>query len=177
MFSLDRSKATITAVTPRMEHHGDELVPAVSIRLDIPATNDVLTEFDPWLKGALYKRPDGGQGELIPDASHMPILRFPLMGEFEWAYQGAGYMVTLHNEFIDDIEIEDVSFNGVKIECKADGHVGLSINVNAKPTGSVIGALCQLLQHDINLTLTAPSLDDRVPGKAPPQGELSMATH
>jgi mycofactocin precursor len=160
MFSLDKTKAKVAAVTPRMEHHGDELVPAVSIKLTVPTTNDVLSEFDPWLKGALYRRPDSGQGELIEDASHMPIAKFPKMGAFDWDYRGIGYCAAIHQEFIDDIVIEDVSIDGIRIEAMDGGHVLLHLRLGAKPNASTIGALCQLLQHDIEITLTEPQLDE-----------------
>jgi len=59
MFQLpEMTMATINSVTPRVEKHGDDDKPAVSIKLSIEGPNTLLDAIDPQIRLALYKPKD-----------------------------------------------------------------------------------------------------------------------
>jgi len=58
MFSLKNQAAKLTNVNPRAELHGQDKKLAVDLKFEIKVSNDVLSEFDPSLKGSLYKKAD-----------------------------------------------------------------------------------------------------------------------
>lgn len=59
MFQLaEFTQATVNSVTPRVEKHGDDDKPAVSIKLSIEGPNTLLDAIDPNISLALYKPKD-----------------------------------------------------------------------------------------------------------------------
>ena len=63
MFSLANQAAKLVNVNPRAELHGADKKLAVDLKFEIKVSNDVLSEFDPSLKGSLYKKADDGEYE------------------------------------------------------------------------------------------------------------------
>lgn len=161
MFSLDTHAAKILAVTLRAEHHGEELVNAVTVKVELTCSNDVLSEFDPHLKGALFKKPD------VVDAKHadlLPIVRFPLLGPIKWGYEGLGYTARVRQSDDlfegDPIELKDCRIDAFQIECRDNGIVGLKFNIAARPMAEALGKLALLLQREVEITLEEPSADE-----------------
>src|SRR5437868_4489497 len=56
MFSLDRAKVKIIAVTAISELHGNERKPACCITFEMMASSLYLSEFDSALRGMLYSK-------------------------------------------------------------------------------------------------------------------------
>ena len=70
MFEINTlTEATLATLTPRIQKHGDEDVPAVSLGLELTVANTALDCIDPCIRDALFKRVDG-QPELPAWAQH-----------------------------------------------------------------------------------------------------------
>jgi len=65
MMQLERQKAKLTHVNPRMEIHGDEHVRAADLKFTFDTTNDVLSEFDPALKASFIANRTATANSLI----------------------------------------------------------------------------------------------------------------
>jgi hypothetical protein len=156
MFSLLQKEVRLDHVNPRMEKHGDEHVPACDLKFAFRASNDVLSEFDPGLKAALYGRPD--EPDLVDEPGYMPRLRFPLMGRVKWAKEFAGYTLTYHAGVDErsDIVLELVELDRFGFTCMDGGTVEVSFRARCNPDASVIGRLCGVMQSEISCTLMPP---------------------
>lgn len=159
MFSLDQCKAKLLSVNPRAERHGEDMVMAADIKLEVRVANDLLSEFDPYLKGALYKKPEAV--DLINDPSYLPVLRFPDMGPIRWEYEGAGYTLIVARGLLSDLSItlEDCKVDKITFHCQDGGHVLLGLRVIAHPSASKLGEICEMIQQTIDIELTEPTLD------------------
>ncbi|MBR0568390.1 hypothetical protein J5J83_19890 [Azoarcus sp. L1K30] len=163
MFSLQNQRAKLINLNPRAELHGEDKHLACDLKFEIKVSNDVLSEFHPSLKSALYKKEsDAAQGELIDDPSHLSGLRFPELGPIKWGWEGAGYEVTMHigvsgkgNAFLLDCEVDSFRF-----ACQEGGTVVVSFRVIAHPDAADLGRMCELIQQEVEITLTPPSADD-----------------
>lgn len=89
MFQLpDYTYATIASFTPRVEKHGDEEVPAISISFRITTSNTILDKLSDTLRKTLYTKPEG-QEDLPGVEESTPLLRtrgiekVELNGKFE----------------------------------------------------------------------------------------------
>lgn len=161
MFSLDRHHAKVASVTVRVEHHGDELVNALTVKIALVCSNDLLSEFDPALKGALFKRPEDSQ---LPPGD-FPIPRFgQLLGAIPWGYEGSGYTAHLSLDDLFDnpaIDLEDCNLDRFTFQCLENGRVEIKFNVGCRPNATEIGRVCQLLQRDVLLTLDEPEAEEQ----------------
>lgn len=160
MFSLQNQSAKLTSVNPRAEIHGTDKVMAADLKFEIKVSNDVLSEFDPSLKSSLYKKADGsGQGELIDDPGHLPVLRFPLMGPIKWGKDFSGYEVIVHWGVSgqQDIHLVNCPVDQFRFECQDGGTVVVSFRVIAHPEGVTLGRLCEMIQTDVELSLIEPT--------------------
>ena len=164
MFSLLSSSIRLDHVNPRMEKHGDEHVPAADLKLTIRASNDVLAEFDPNLKGAFYTRPD--TPDLADEPNHLPKLRFPLMGKLKWAKEFVGYNLTWHAGVDErsDILLDLVDLDRFAFVCMEGGTVEVSFRAKCKPEPSVLGRLCAVMQGDISVSLVPSESASEVDG-------------
>lgn len=162
MFSLLSSPAKLININPRAEIHGPDKALAADLKIEIKVSNDVLSEFDPSLKSSFYKKADEAQGELIEDPGHLPSLKFPLMGPLHWGKEFAGYRTIIHLGVTgqSDIEMIDCEVDHFKFNCQEGGTVIVSFRIIAHPEGSQIGKLCELIQHEISISLTPPSESD-----------------
>lgn len=169
MFSLDQQKCKLAHLNVRSEIHGEEIKTAIDLKIEMKVSNDILSEFDPALKSALYQKPDAAssqQGELIKDPGHLPSLKFPKLAPIKWGYEGAGYAATVHYGVSgkDDILLIDTEIDGFRFDCQDGGTVAVIFRVVAHPDAVSIGRLSEMIQTEISLTLEPPSeekqLDD-----------------
>lgn len=158
MFGLQNHKSKLENANPRAELHGDEHKLAVDLKLSTDVSNGMLAVFDPALKSALYWKGDGSQGELLDDPGHLPALRFPEMGPIRWSKDLAGYTLTVHVGVSgsSNIVLADCAVDKFVFEPKEGGSVGISFRIQAHPDPVTLGRLCELIQQDIELTLTPP---------------------
>jgi hypothetical protein len=71
---LDFTEARLATLTARIEKHGDDEKPAVSLGIEIETANTVLDCIDPTLRHALFKAKDENQ-EAIDGLESTPVLR------------------------------------------------------------------------------------------------------
>lgn len=177
MFKLNHQIAKLENANPRAEVHGEDHKLAVDLKISVTLANDCLSEFDPALKGALYWKGDGSQGELLDDPGHLPALRFPEMGPLKWSKDLAGYNLTAHigvsgssNIFLGDCAIDKFVFEPLE-----GGSVSVSFRIQSYPDPVTLGRLCELIQQDIELTLTPPEAAVAVGSNESRDAELEPA--
>jgi len=161
-------KAKVLHVNARSENHGDKLVPAVDVRLELDLPNNtVLPEFAPDLLDALYDRPEVSPQASIPtihpSSTH---LRFPPLGPLKWRE------VTLHDQLTIDYGLGGRDSNVVLRQVKCHRHVltlkeGGTVTVTvtasaANVSEQVLGRLGVRVQHEVHVLLTegAPYVEE-----------------
>lgn len=165
MFTLKEQKAKLTSVNPRAEIHGEDTKLACDIGLEIKVSNDVLSEFDPQLKSALYRAPDASdtQADLLADQpGYMPKQKFPLLGKLSWGWEGIGYGATVHYGVTGraDINLIQTQVDKFKFDCQDGGTVVCQFRLIAHPTPEELGRLCEMIQQEVSITLDPPSAEE-----------------
>jgi ribosomal protein S25 len=110
MFSLTKESLRLAHINLREEHHGDDKVIAVDLKLEFETSNAVLLKFSPTLRDAFYTQDPGATQDLInPD--HAPKLRNPEIGEIRWALEIPHARFSV---FADGSNDEEIVFSGAK---------------------------------------------------------------
>lgn len=158
MFSLNETNLLLANVNPRSERHGEDMVLAADLKLTVKTSNDILSEFHPSLKSALYGKQGGSQGELVDIPGHLPELRFPQIGKIRWEKEFAGYELRVHwgIDGSTDIVLSDCKIDKFSFECLDGGSVVFGFRAIVHPAASEMGRLCDLIQKEITVTLTPP---------------------
>lgn len=126
---IDTTEATLAGVTPRVEKHGDEDVPAVSLQISIEAANTLLDSIDPAIRQALYMAVEG-QEQLPGVEPATPVLRCNSFDQITLTQAHEGWTL----EIDDSIDEEHpMTFGG----CKVD-----KLRVDAKQGGSIVLKMC-----------------------------------
>ena len=188
MFQLTEfTQATINSVTPRVEKHGDEDKPAVSIKLSIEGPNTLLDAIDPNIRHALYKAVDD-QEQLPGVEPATPVLRCNAFEKHTLTASHEGWTLAIDSE-VD--EAAPMMFGGCKcdkfsVDAKQGGSIVLTIRVGTSDIDADrLGWLGMHNGEDIWITLTPPkpkaeAIDGTVghPGASGPDaGELFAAEH
>lgn len=121
----ETTEATLNAVTNRVEKHGDDDVPAVSLQLSIETANTILDQIDPAIRQALYKAVDG-QEQLPGIDPSTPVLRCNSFDKITLTQAHEGWTLEIDNS-ID--EAAPMVFGGVKVD---------KLRVDAKQGGSIV---------------------------------------
>lgn len=173
MFSLDRAKVKIIAVTAISELHGNERKPACCITFEMIASSLYLSEFDSALRGMLYSKETQptkqGALDIDEELGGLTALRFPKMGApIKWDWDGAGYTAILHigASGKGDIELGDADLKNIQFTPKDGGSCVYKWQVMAHPTAKEQGQIDQMLQSETELSLLEPTaepdlLDDK----------------
>ncbi len=122
---LEFVEAHVASVTNRIEKHGDEDKPAVTLRVEITTANTFLDMIDPTLRHALYK-PVEGQDQLPGVEPATPVLRCNSFEKLPLATAYEGWRL-LVDDGVDDTQ--PMAFGGVKVD---------KMTVDAKQGGSVV---------------------------------------
>ena len=126
MFQItETTEAALTAVTNRIEKHGDEDVPAVSLQISIEAANTLLDQIDPSIRHALYKAVEG-QDQLPGVEPATPVLRCNSFDQITLTQAHEGWTLEIDGGIDED---EPMAFAG----CKVD-----KFRVDAKQGGSIV---------------------------------------
>ncbi len=188
MFQLTEfTQATINSVTPRVEKHGDEDKPAVSIKLSIEGPNTLLDAIDPNIRHALYKAVDD-QEQLPGVEPATPVLRCNAFEKHTLTASHEGWTLAIDSE-VD--EAAPMMFGGCKcdkfsVDAKQGGSIVLTIRVGTSDIDADrLGWLGMHNGEDIWITLTPPkpkaeAIDGTVghPGASGPDaGELFSQEH
>lgn len=166
MFSLEKQQCKLDNVNPRAEIHGPDKVLAVDLAISFKASNDVLSEFDPYLKAAFYTKGDAAQGELIDDPGYLPQLKFPLIkSALKWEKEFSGYETIVHLGLggkNSDVEMIECQVDKFKFEMMDGGSVIVHFRVICHPKESELGKLCAQIQQEIEVSLIPPSEEEQL---------------
>lgn len=126
MFEIPEfTQAHVTSVSSRVEKHGDEDVPAITIAVEITTGNTLLDRIDPSIRHALYKAVDD-QPTLDGIDVSTPVLRCNAFDTIALTTSHEGWRL-----FIDDgiDDTEPMAFSRVKAD---------RFRVDAKQGGSIV---------------------------------------
>lgn len=166
------TKAKLSSVNVRSEKHGKELVPAADLKIVVDSSNDILDKFHADLKTALYYKAQAegeDQGELdgIEPVTNLPNLKFSrLESPQKWDFEGSGYRLDVDYGLgeASNLEMFNCDVNSIAFTCKEGGTVELSFRVQVSNIEErIIGKLAGLVQHEIHIILTPPTVEDVAP--------------
>lgn len=157
MFTLENQRCKLAHVNPRSEKNGKDNALASDIKFEVTASNDFLNRLHPDLQAGLY-----ASQVKDPHPGHMPNLRFPFIGEIPWHKEYAGYELRVaHGIDADDpIVLDGCIINNFKIKAQEGGTVVVDFRVQCHPDGETIGALCEKIQSEVEISLVPPTGGD-----------------
>jgi hypothetical protein len=190
MFALTTATtAKLTSMTPRIERHGDENVPAVSLGLAITGPNTLLDLFSDSLRHALYKAADDAGDNLPGIDAPTPLLRTRGLERIKLkAHDMVGYRVSIAHGIDDNsaIDLHDCKVDKWSLEPFEGGSVCLSFRVGTSDVDEAyFGALSMMQQQEVELTIRPPEpKPDAIDGTQaafdadhPEAGDLFAAEH
>lgn len=156
---LTPTAALLKSVTPRKENHGEDIVVALSMRLQIDGPNTLLDLLSPDLRHALYKAAEG-QDQLPGVEPSTPLLRakgiLDVMN-LRACFEGWTLKVGHGIDEADPITIGACKVDAFKLDAMEGGSISLSFRVGSNDVSSEeIGLLCGKLGSEIRVVLEAP---------------------
>ena len=161
MFGL-KQQVKLASVNARAEIHGDERKSAFDLKFDASVPSADLIEFHPSLRAFLYKEatsPDlASQGGDDKETE----LRFPLLGDLKWDWEGTGYHLEVEygTGGKSNIKLGDVKIDKFKISPQNGGTVLIEFRAIVHPESKDVGKLCEMIQTDIGIHLISPEEAD-----------------
>lgn len=136
---LEQKVATVKSVNPRKERHGENLVLAMDVGLEVSCDSTVLEQFDPSFEGFLF-------------AEHGP--RYPELAALGW---GREYEKC-------ELKIDGAAYRGVtarKIHLKPDAGKSVKVDFMATfyPEPEQIGVLSEKLQEQVVISIEPMQTD------------------
>lgn len=159
MFQItDFTEARLATLTNRIEKHGDDDVPAVSLGVEITAANTLLDAIDPKVRQSLYMAVEG-QDQLPGVEPATPVLRCNSFERHTLGSKFEGWTLEV-DDGIDDTK--PMMFGGCKVdklnvEAKQGGSVVLRLRVGTSDLNATrSGFLGMHVGQSVWITLTAP---------------------
>lgn len=161
MFALSTSTtAKLTSLTPRIEKHGDENVPAVSLGLSITGPNTLLDLFNQTLRHALYKAAEDAGDNLPGIEAPTPLLRTRGLEKIKLKVgEMVGYRLHIEHGIDDDsaIDLHDCKVDKWTLEPFDGGSIELALRVGTSDIDETwAGRLAMKLGQEVQITLTPP---------------------
>lgn len=171
MFNLSELRdGKIIKINARAEHHGDQEVPAVDVKIEMILPNSILTEFSRYLLNAMFSEDEymtaAGQTQLdgLEPLSQYPHVRFPNLQPLRLNDEFIGYRLQILHGIEDDIyvDINGCEVKGFMADCKEGGYIVLTFRVTKSDVDELnLGRLGVLTGHDVRMRLLAPvALED-----------------
>lgn len=114
MFKIETfTEATLRSITNRVEKHGDDEKPAVSLGIELVAENTLLDAIDPTLREAMFKAKPDAEPELPGMPPSTPILRCNSIERVTLPTKHEGWTLTV-DDGIDDTD--SMAFGGCKVD-------------------------------------------------------------
>lgn len=160
------ARLKLLKTTPNKEHHGDQLVQAISLRLAWETTNENLALLHPQLKDMLFWRPPQMEAqqtvEGVPETT--PFLRVPAVAlPLKLDVSFTGYTLTIEHGIDDSsaLELYVCTLQKFTVDAKEGGTTTIvwSLGSNKQITRELVGELCELEGSEIVATLTPPAID------------------
>jgi hypothetical protein len=166
------TEARMATLTTRIQKHGDEDVPAVSLGLVLTVANTLLDSIDPCIRESLFKRIDG-QPDLPGVESSTPVLRCNTVDSTRLTTKYEGWTLEV-DDGIDDTQPK--TFSGCKVdkfvvEAKQGGSCVLSLRVGTSDLDAErSGLLAMHVGQSIWIKLRAPEKAQEEPVQQQQQG-------
>lgn len=156
MFDLHKKSLTLSHVNGRHEKHGDDNVLAADLKFIGKFSGDVLAEFAPTLRSAMFTKAEGGdladQGSDVPTALRFKNLCQPL----KFSNELVGAAVTLEYG-LQEIIFDPAKVNSFALECFDGGTVKVTFRVQVSGISQESLARCfMLLDTLVPVTIVPP---------------------
>lgn len=149
--------------------------PGAALSFDMTVTNEVLSMFDPSLRGFLYYKSaasssDAEQGRLEVDTQDLPNLTTAgqKVGKLHWDLELAGYTLTIDYGMggrKSDLLLNDCEASNFTFQPKEGGSVLMSFKLETQDVSEkIFGKLATLKNLEVQIKFTPPSLDDSQQG-------------
>jgi len=160
MFDLNQT-VKLANVNLRAEKHGDDTRAAVDLKIEATCPSTALIHFHSELRQHLFKKDDNPDlVDQVTEGDGLTILRYPKMGALKWDWEGAGYKGVIDYGLGDvksNINLgDDLKLDHFVIEAINGGSVAICFRIIAHPDKDNIGKLSELIQREIDITLTPP---------------------
>jgi hypothetical protein len=163
-FELHNQSATLAALVNRQEHHGDDVVSAVTLKLEINDSNTVLDALDPTLRQALYSAVPNE--EQLPGVEPTtPLLRSTCIERVVLSQKFEGWTLAIDHGIDDDSQIKLglCKLSKFSVHPSQGGSVKLVFNASSNDIDPAEnGILFGKLGQELNITLTAPAKESGV---------------
>jgi hypothetical protein len=167
MFTLPEPTAIhLDHVQSRVEHHGDDKVPAIDLALTLKAHNRVLDSLHPQLRAMLFNangapQDDEQQQGLDLPISELPNVRVPGVAypiKLDFEQQGARLFVEYGIDAGSGVQLTLCKLHKVRVTPIEGGscEIKFALSSSAEIDEHVIGLLSMLQQQEITVTLTMP---------------------
>jgi hypothetical protein len=165
MFELSASPATLANLNTRTEKVGkDNHRPAADLKFSVDLHNSALDSIHPGLLKSLYRGNDesGSQGDLVASADTLTTPRYPKAKAWASTEDWPGYFLSVTKGEFDpkQVDLDKVTLKGITVDAKNGGTVTVTFTCSGYPTGEDVGKLYELMGHDVEIVLSAPSLGD-----------------
>ncbi len=174
MFELIDVTAKVVNYNPRAEKHGDENKMAGDLKLLATTGSAVLDFFNKDLRKTLYRKPgQGEQQDLIEGSDGLTAVKFPRLGALSWDEEYPGYQLVIGTGLglSEPMALSDVTLKRFRFEALDGGSVQVGVSALFHPTTEQAGALCALIQEEVQITLIPPTKQAK--GKKPQQEDLA----
>jgi hypothetical protein len=174
MFETNDAPAKVSNFNPRAEKHGEENKLAGDLKLVVITSSSVLDFFNKELRKALYRKPlQGEQQDLIEGNDGLTAIKFPRLGALPWDEEYPGYELVIGGGMglVEPMALNGVSLKRFRFEPLDGGSLQVTFSALFHPTPEQAGALCALIQEDVQLTLIPPTKQGK--GKKPEQADLT----
>lgn len=152
--------AKLKSLTPRIEKHGDENVPAVSLGLSITGPNTLLDLFNLQLRHALYKAAEDAGDNLPGIDAPTPLLRTRGLEKIKLKTGDmVGYRLVVDHGIGEDsaIDLHDCKVDKWSLEPYEGGSVELSFRVGTSDIDETwAGRLAMKLGQKVEIQLLPP---------------------
>lgn len=159
---LEFTEALLATVTNRVEKHGDDDKPAVSLGIEITTGNSILDLIDPKLRPTLYTRPDD-QPDLDGIEKVLQVLRCNSIDRVLLPTRHEGWSLAVEDG-IDDtkpINFGSCKLDKFSVEPKQGGTIVLRFRVGTSDVDAdKLGKLAMHNAQGIWIMLTAPKPGD-----------------
>lgn len=156
---LTSTAAKLTSLIPRIEKHGEDNVPAISLGLVITGPNTLLDALQPGLREALYKAAEGQ--EALPGVEvPTPLLRTRAMERIKLRLPAMeGWELIVEHGIDEDsaIDLHACKVDAFQVEPFEGGSVELKFRVGTSDVDETYaGRLAMKLGQEVQIQLRAP---------------------
>lgn len=156
MLSLDKRTVTLDHVSFFTERHGEESVQGIALKFSFDSSNDILDEFAPGLKAAMYRAPEAKDAQqLFEEPTHLPLLRWPLVPSMKWdlVMTGRETIIAFGLGGDSDIRFAEATADKFQFTFRQGGSVGITFRVKAHPDGEQVSRLFELMGHEADIAI------------------------